>query len=58
MMHQIYLSLRVTTMADIIILDLSDEFYRAIQQRAERNNRSIEAKIIDILESVVLQRDV
>ena len=58
MMHQIYLSLRVTTMADIFILDLSDELYLAIQERDERNNRSIEADVINILESVTLQRDV
>jgi plasmid stability protein len=55
MMRQNYLALGVTTMADRIILDLSDELYSAIQERAVRNNRSIEAEIIDILEAVALQ---
>jgi plasmid stability protein len=44
-------------MFNAIILDLPDELYSALGERAAGNNRSIEAEIIDILESVVLHKN-
>jgi hypothetical protein len=44
-------------MSNAIILDLPDELYSALEERAARNNRSIEAEIIDILETVVLHKN-
>jgi hypothetical protein len=44
-------------MSIAIILDLPDELYSALEERAARNNRSIEAEIIDILETVVLHKN-
>jgi antitoxin FitA len=44
-------------MAAVTIRNLSDELHRAIKVRAANNNRSAEAEMRDILESVAMPKE-